>query len=247
MLGCTPLWCLLLLFIVWLKRMRFEQLSLAVGSKINVTVIGQDYKKHHCEAVLVGYLPGKTVVVTLPNKPPQVLLRAGLNIEANIPLGEGVASFSSRIEGLRDSLVTYLDLEYPAGVHVKTLRSHMRFAVDEPIEVNAHTNLGMTVNAINGYMLDISESGARIVLEKELTAMVTKITLGVYLSSFGLERDITIDAVIRNKASTHPDYPECSFAYGVEYIEFNPIDCYFLQSFCLHHQLRKKQLLCKPE
>ena len=227
--------------------MRFEQLSLAIGTKINVTIIGQDYKKHHCEAVLVGYFPGKTLIITLLNKPPQVLLRGGVNIEASIPLGEGVASFSSRIEEVRDSLVTYIDLEYPVGVHVKTLRKDMRFSVDTPTEVNAHTGLGMTVNAISGHMLDISASGARIVLEKELTKMVTKITLGVFLSNFGLERDITIEAVIRNKSETHPDYPECGFAYGIEFVEFNPIDRYFLESFCLSHQVRKKQLLCKPD
>lgn len=227
--------------------MRFEELSLTVGTRLNITIIGQDYKKHDCEAVIVGYFPGKTLVLTVPNKPPQVLLREGLNIEANVPMGEGVAHFSSSIEEVRDSLVTYLDLEYPAGVHLKTLRKNMRFSIDTPIEVNAHTGLGMTVNAIHGHMLDISENGARIVLEKELTKMVTKITLGVYLSNFGLERDVTVEAVVRNKAKTHPDYPECTFAYGVEFIELNPIERYFLQSFCLNHQIRKKQLLCQPE
>jgi c-di-GMP-binding flagellar brake protein YcgR len=224
--------------------MRFEELKLPVATRFELIIVGQDYKKHRCEAVLVGFDPGRYITVTLVNKPPQVYLHAGAAVEGRICNAYGTASFSAEIDTLREARITYLDLSYPGAIQFRSLRQFARFPIDTPVEIQAHTALGMTANTIYGHMLDISEQGARIVVEKELTKMVTKISLGVFISGFGLERDISLTAVVRNTALCSRDYPECEFAYGIEFTELEPVDGYFLQAFTSKMQLQQRQLQC---
>ncbi len=225
--------------------MRFEELKLPVGKRFKLTLVGLDYKRHECEAQLVGYGEQKVVFAGLPNKPAQVLLHEGLKAEARIPLMDGVASFETTLEKIVEFPFLYVQLDYPGRIHKETLRQSARIKVDKAVEVNAHTGLGMTASAILGHMLDVSVAGARLVLEKELTAMVTKTSLAVQLSIPGLQRNMQVMAVIKNTSQTSADYPECGFAYGVEFIELEAIDRYFLQAFCTQQTLKERYLLCE--
>ena len=110
--------------------------------------------------------------------------------------------------------------------------------------MQAQTSLGMTTSINNGYILDISYHGARLVLEKELTAMVTNINVGVKLKTTGIERDMDLNAKISMKSALDDSYPECRFAYGVEFFEMDPTDEMFLRAFCLLEINRGKALLC---
>ena len=218
--------------------MRLHELELGIGQKLSLKIVGLDYKAHVFETQLLGYQKGDSVLLTLISKPGQVLLHKGLKAVVEGDLSDGFFSFESEIDEVVESPFLYIHLEYPAAVEYKQLRQYVRVPVDTPVEVSAHTGLGMTTSAISGYMLDVSYGGARLVLEKELTAMVTKISIGVMLSAQDLERDITVMARIKNQSKRADDYPHCSFAYGVEFIELGELEALFLRSFCQQQQLR---------
>ena len=224
--------------------MRFNELSLPVGKKMTMHVVGLDYKKHQLDAQLVGYYEGKNLVVALLSKPGQILLQQGQAVSLVAQMPEGSVQFETDIEHIHDSPFLYVVLDYPLGVNFTSTRAHSRLPVDTPVEVTGHTGMGMTTSSIHGNMLDVSRSGARLVLEKELTTMVTKISLGVMLESQGLERDMTLTAKVTNTAETSDLYPECSFAYGVEFIEMDEIHDLFLRSYCLQEINRGRALLC---
>ena len=182
--------------------------------------------------------------MALLSKPGQVLLHAGLKATLKGELAQGRFSFEAEIEQVFESPFLYMHLDYPLAVDFQQQRQHIRVKVDTPVEVNAHTGLGMTTSAIHGHMLNSSYGGARLVLEKELTNMVTKISIGVKLESEGLERDMTLMAELRNKAELADDYPECGFAYGVEFIDVDAVDDLFLRCFCLQEINHGRELMC---
>ncbi len=224
--------------------MRLHELGLAIGKHLSIHLIGLDYKKHQFDAELIGYQKNESVMVALLSKPGQVLLHPGQKMSVSAKLPEGSVSFDSEIEQVMESPFLYLRIEYPVAVNVQRQRQHIRINVDTPVEVSAHTGLGMTTSAILGYMQDVSYGGARLVLEKELTAMVTTISIGVMLESEGLERNMTLQAKVRNNAELAKDYPNCGFAYGVEFTEIDPVDDLFLRTFCLQEANVGKALLC---
>ncbi|MEE8060030.1 MAG: PilZ domain-containing protein [Pseudomonadales bacterium] len=209
-----------------------------------MNIVGQDYKKYQFDAQLLGYQKGECVLVTLMSKPGQILLHSGLKATLDGVLADGRFSFESEIEQVFESPFLYLHLDYPVAVDFQQQRQHIRVKVNTPVEVNAHTSLGMTASTIHGHMMDVSYGGARIVLEKQLTTMVTKISIGVMLESEGLERNMTLTAEICDQAELAKDYPECGFAYGVEFIAVDLVDNLFLRSFCLQEISRNRELMC---
>ena len=224
--------------------MRLTDYPIPIGKTLHLSLIGLDYKAHEFEGQLMGYQSGHNVLVALEAKPGQVLLHSGLNVRATVHLGDGILSFDAQIEQVCESPFMHLYLEYPYSVEFEQIRSAIRVAVDTPTEINAHTGLGMTSASIHGYMLDVSTGGARLVVEKELTAMVTKISVGVMLATADLERDMTLTAQIRRQCELSPYHSDCKFAYGVEFIDIGEVDRLFLRSFCQHHILNNNVLLC---
>ena len=217
--------------------MRFDELSLPVGKTLTIKLVGLDYKSHSFEGQLVGYRRGKNIIVAIPAKPGQILLQTGSTVSVSAILPEGTIGFEADIEYIHELPFLYLVLEYPVGLDFDRRRKEPRFPVDTAIEIFGHTGLGIKTRVMHGYMLDVSEHGARIVVEKELTSMITQIDVGVQLSAHALERNMTIIAQVRNNAALAEDYPDCGFAYGIEFIEVDAADGLFMTAYCLRQTL----------
>lgn len=224
--------------------MRINEFNIPIGKPLTMTLIGLDYKSHQFEGRLLGYHTGHSVLIALDSKPGQVLLHSGLSVTVTIHLAEGILSFESQLESVCESPFAYLHLEYPYAVDFKRIRESVRVPVETPVEVKAHTGLGMTSASIFGHMLDVSTGGARLVVEKELTSMVTKVSIGVMLAKDDLKRDMTLTAQLCGQRELSDIYPECGFAYGVQFIEQDPVDALFIRSFCQHNILNDRYLLC---
>lgn len=225
--------------------MRFNELSLPIGKTMSLRMVGLDYKKHHFNVQLIGFVEGKNLIVSVVSKPGQILLQTGTMVSFVVETPTGVAKFDVEIEHIHESPFLYLVLDYPVAIDFFAQRQHPRFPVDTPIELTGFTELGMTTASINGYMKDVSVEGARIVLEKELTPLVTKSSVGVMLSSLDVSRDMTLTAQVRNNAELADDYPECGFAYGIQFIELDDADASFLRILSLQESLRGRGILCK--
>jgi hypothetical protein len=223
--------------------MRFEELSLPIGKTFTLSLVGLDYKTHQFEAQLLGYQKGKNLLLSIPSKPGQILLQAGTSVSVSTRVAQGSVKFDGAIEHIHQSPFLYLVLDYPVYVDFEQHRKEARFPVDTALEIYGHTGLGMKTSVIHGYMLDVSRNGARIVLEKELTTMITKIDMGVMLGEQDLTRDMTLIGEVRNKAALSKQYPDCSFAYGIEFVEKNDIDTLFLQAYCLQEILSENALI----
>lgn len=217
--------------------MRLYELDLSIGHKLTLKIVGLDYKAHSFDVELVGYQKGESVALTLLSKPGQVLLHKGLKATVSGELIDGRFSFESEIDEVLETPFLHVHLDFPTAVEYRQLRHYPRFRVDTPVEVSAMTGLGMKTSAISGYMLDVSRGGARLVLEKELTAMVTQLSVGVMLSAGDLKRNLQLTAVVSNQSKPVEQYSQCPFAYGIEFRELPEPEDLFLRCFCLQAQL----------
>jgi len=226
--------------------MRLHEIDLPIGKILNLKIQGLDYKSYQFDVEMIGYVKGKNLMVSVPNKPGQVTLLAGTNVELCAQLPQGSLSFEVEIECINESPFLYLLLEYPRGVEFKRRRCEPRFSVDTPVEVLGHTGMGMKTSPQSGHLLDVSVNGGRVVLEKELTSMITQIDVGLMLSYRKFERDLNLVAKIRNSAPLSDNHSECGFGYGIEFVEINEVDKLFLQAYCLQSELDSKSMLCEP-
>lgn len=223
--------------------MRFHELGLAIDKQIELAMIGQDYKKHAMSGRLIGFQKDHFLMVALPDKSPQVLLREGLAVSVSFTTPLGSVRFDSQIEQLFEQPLLHIRLEYPPTIEFKPVRTMPRIKVDTAVEIIAHTGMGMSSSAIAGRLIDISEGGLRLLAAKELTKLVTTIDLSFSLSDQVLEKPLNLSARLRNKAARSDQYPEYPFAYGVQFFDVAEIDRYFLRAYCLAASERGRAVL----
>ena len=224
--------------------MKLNELKLPIGKPLKLTVVGQDYKQHEFFGNLMGYEVGEVLMISLPVKPGQVLLRQGLQVSIEIPLPSGIARFNTSIESIVESSFRYVCLAYPARIEFEKLRDGVRVPIDTPITLQAHTNLGMSTSLIHGQMLDVSASGANIVTEKKLSKIITKVTIGALLSISGLEKNLNLTAVIRQINKPSKGHAQYNYAYGIQFIEIEEINDLFIRLFIHEVVENEGALLC---
>jgi hypothetical protein len=223
--------------------MRLDDIVLPIGKPLTLAVKGQDYKQHVFDATLIGYEVGQMVMLSMPVKPGQVLLHSGLQVEVKISLPEGQAIFKTSIDEVGDWGFRYVKLDYPGQIDYQNPRQHIRVPTDYPVELVGHTSLGIDTDSIHGHVLDVSVAGIRVVTEKEFTSMVSSVTVGMFLSAYGMERDMTLDAKIFNSAPLSEDYPDYGFGYGLEFINLDDTNKWFLHAYILEHVKRQRVIL----
>jgi hypothetical protein len=225
--------------------MRLDELNLSISEPLKLTITGLDYKRHHCKAELVGLKKDKTLILHLPAKPPQVLLQEDMVIRVEIALPKGNVSFETGIDRIQEQPSLILHCDYPVGIDYQKRREEIRVPLDTPVTVVGHTKMNMDTYLIKGHILDVSFSGARIVLEKELTKMVTHLSLTVLLSDGVIEKEVKLTAKIRNPSEPSKEHPECGFSYGLKFMDVPEMESLFLRVICLQHIQQQKLLRCE--
>lgn len=216
--------------------MQLTDLRLPVGTRMQLNFLGQDYKRYPSEALLMGYLPGQTVLVHLVRKAPQVLLYEGMRLDVRMVLPAGIVSFDSTLDCQREEPVPYLHLVWPESVKVEPLRRSRRYALQAPVTVLAQSDMGIATSQDEGMLRDISQAGARIALPRQLGEVVRKVKLSARLVVAGMEHELALSGEVQRafgKSERDPDYP---FSYGVAFVDVQPPQRLLLLALC--HELQ---------
>ena len=121
--------------------MDFADLRLPVGTRMQLNFVGLDYKRYPSDAALLGYRARESVLVFLPKKPPQVLLREGVKVEAKMVLQMGIISFASVIQLICEQPYTYLHFVWPHKIELEPLPSSgMIYSAEISEDTNYFTN-----------------------------------------------------------------------------------------------------------
>lgn len=219
------------------SAIQFADLRLPVATRMRLDFMGLDYKSHPSEAVLLGYRVGESLLIYLPLKPPQVLMRDSMKIEAKVVLQMGIVSFSSAIQQICEQPYPYLHLDWPLDAMLEPLRRYPRFPLDIPVNLIALSVQGITTARVRGQLCDISVQGTRFGLEKELSSAVSKVLLNAKVAVAGMEHNLDVRGEVKRifgkDEKANSGFP---FTYGISFIELVPAQRLLLLALC--HELQ---------
>lgn len=212
--------------------MEFSQLKLPVATRIQLNFIGLDYKRYPSEASLLGFRSGESVLVHVPKKPPQVLVREGVKVEAKVVLQMGIVSFASTILQVCEQPYSYLHFAWPQKIELEPLRRFPRFTLQVPLQLTAFTAMGIATAKLRGRFRDISLQGARFGLEKELTSSVTKVLLSAKVNVADMEHSLELHGEIKRAFGKDEKAADNPFTYGVSFNEMPPSQRLLMLALC---------------
>lgn len=216
--------------------MQFADLKLPVASRMLLGIQGQDYKNYNCEASLLGYRAGESVLVTLSKKPAQVMLFEGAKIDVRVAMQMGIAQFTSTLDLVCNSPFLYLHLAYPQVIKMEALRKNPRYPLSAEFSMVAQTSFGVSTGKMPGRFLDISVNGARIALARELSSAVPKVQLSAAIMVGGMSQELDLTAVIRRSFGRDESIADKPYVYGVSFENIPPLQTLLVLAICHESQ-----------
>lgn len=212
--------------------MEFSQLKLPVATRMQLNFVGLDYKRYPSDALLLGYRASESVLVYLPKKPPQVLVREGVKVEAKFAMQTGIVTFASTLLQVCEQPYPYLHFAWPQKIELEPLRRFPRFAFQQTFQLTAFTAMGIATAKLRGCFRDISLQGARIGLEKELTSSVTKVLLTCKVKVADMEHSLELHGEIKRAFGRDEKVATNPFAYGISFNEMPPPQRLLMLALC---------------
>ena len=206
--------------------MQFTDLRVSTGTRLQLNIIGSDYKSIALPAQLLGYRTNVTLLASLAKKPPATVHRDA-KVSVRVGLQSAIVQFDTTIEHIADYPYFYLHLKYPTEVVIeKQLRQAPRFELEAPVSATVTDNS----NAIAGRIVDISLNGARIIFDEEITA--TEVTISSMLFVVGAQQELSLKASIKRVITDSVD----GFVYGASFIAISGPQKLLLQALCYELQ-----------
>ncbi|MGD2119230.1 MAG: flagellar brake protein [Chromatiales bacterium] len=139
-----------------------EKLRFPVGTRIQLQPEGIDNNPTRYNVMLLGYYPGKSLIVTNPESQPgkTVLFRDSQAFIARIMQGSVCQAF--RATAIQTNMLPYphLHLSYPDEIEMTVVRNASRIATKQPALVR---NLKATSDKrFEAMVVDLSSSGAKV-------------------------------------------------------------------------------------
>lgn len=200
--------------------MKFEDLKLNYGYPLQLQVAGSlpgQSEKYSCR--LIGCLPGRSILLSVPKLAGKLVhLKQRQKVIVRLMIDNGVGVFASQVDIQTAEPYPILHLLYPDTITFKGIRGATRVGVEQSAIV---TNLADAKSFVEGLIVDISVTGARV----ELPVAIGKIGDEIELVSSVLIQEVAREMRIRGIIRSQVDTPEDSVtsgavsSYGVEFME----------------------------
>jgi|TARA_Y100000310_G_scaffold343764_1_gene452917 c-di-GMP-binding flagellar brake protein YcgR len=188
------------------------------GEMVQLQLEGQE-ARHTVK--LIGYLAGRSVIVTSPlNQGRLVAMVPGQRIQVRMMINDVACAFTSMVTHVCRSPYPYLHLEYPSGVEVNFIRNAMRVTTEVPVSV-INLSIGERAKEMAGTLIDISETGARLVMPCRIGKKKDDIRLKMFLDIRGIDRVLETEAVLRGRRKTRTEQSKREVHYGIEFAPMN--------------------------
>lgn len=211
--------------------MKFSDLRLSPGDIMQLQ-FEDDFEERYFSR-LIGYLEGKSIIITTPVDDGKVLrVRSGQSVVVRTMASSAAGAFSSYVEAIGVSPYHYLHIGFPADISMNEVRQSPRVGIDLVVSAsNTSNSSGSEKKA--GVIIDISTTGARLQVESELGGVGDEIDIIAQLSVSNIDRIITIPAIIRSRLQSpkQDNQGNPKPTYGVEYKLTHEDDRVFLHAF----------------
>lgn len=175
----------------------FEDIKLDIGDTLQLQV-QNDAGPQRYYVKLIGFLKGKSVLVTTPSQDGKVLLmREGQTFVVRMFSGKSVYAFGTTIFKVANVPFPHLHLTYPGQVRGLVVRRGAR----------ARVNLIAAVSGTDGRshaatILDLSTGGAMLVAKAPMGVREDRIAIKFRVVINDIEEYLTIPAVLRSVHAT---------------------------------------------
>ena len=197
--------------------MKFEDMKLTYGYALQLQTSNSDGQPERLSCRLIGCLPGRSILLSVPKLAGKLVrFRTGQKIVARFMVDNGIGIFTSIVEVQTAEPYPILHIEYPDNVSFKGIRVATRVGIEQPVSI---ANLSVISDKVlNGLLVDISTTGARIEIEDEVGEIGHKIQINMQVNIAEIVRELSIDAIIRSRVE--PTEGQISaVAYGVQFVE----------------------------
>lgn len=212
-------------------------LQLNIGDTLLLQFTADDHQRKHPTKV-IGYLQGKSLVVTTPRIDGKVMLvREGQPLIVRMLSGNNMYGFNTQILATSLKPYAHLHLTYPQEIEKIVVRKAMRVSADLDVSVSCvSADNPQQSQQFKGKVLDISTAGALISAAAVLGASGDLLSLTMRVPVAGVQKYIKVPAVIRSIREAEPEAgPERH--YGVEFQLLEEMDNILLHGF-VYEQLQ---------
>ncbi|MBI5461610.1 MAG: flagellar brake protein [Gammaproteobacteria bacterium] len=215
-----------------------QDLQLNVGDMLQLQFVADDSQRKHATKV-IGYLQGKSLLVTTPRIDGKVMLvREGQPVVVRMLSGNSVYAFNTQILATSLKPFAYMHLTYPADIERIVVRKAMRVSTDLEVNIARVTADDPKGNAVaKGMIKDISTSGAMLLADACLGQGGDLLTLTLRIPVAGVQKYLKISSMIRSVREN----PDVGFLHGVEFQLLEEMDNILLHGF-VYEQLQKQSM-----
>ncbi|OOZ35168.1 flagellar brake protein [Solemya velesiana gill symbiont] len=179
-----------------------NQLNLHVGDVFQLQVLATGHDEQRHAGTVIGYVPGKSILVTSPEVDGKVMLmREGQLLAVRMLHGSHIKGFFTKIIHVATAPYPYLHLAYPADFESIAVRSAER--VETRIEALARNTLNLESedNWKPILIQDLSLSGAKLLSQGSLGETGDKLELTFKVDVCGIEETLDLVATLRKQST----------------------------------------------
>jgi len=214
-------------------------LQLNIADTLLLQFVTDDTHRKH-PAKVIGYLQGKSLLVTTPSIEGRLMLvREGQPLIVRMLSGNNVYAFNTQILATNHKPYAYLHLAYPNEIEKIVVRKAMRVAANLEVTI-ALVNVAdpKLARQVNGRVVDISTAGALVPAKGLSGAGGDLLAITMRVPVAGVQKYVKVPAVIRSVRETAE--PE-EHQYGVEFQLLEEMDSIILHGF-VYEQIQKQSL-----
>ncbi|MES9990375.1 MAG: flagellar brake protein [Candidatus Thiodiazotropha sp.] len=192
-------------------------------------------------ATLIGFLPGRSLVITTPRKQGKPLIvRDGQSFTVRMLQGSNIFGFVAQVLNVSSKPYPHIHLSYPEDVESAVVRNAPR--VDTEIEAVVVWPHGASAAEEQRPVIitDISSTGARVIDTQQLGDIGSAIQVTYSLSVCGGEDTLKLMSVIRNVRKTEAKDGQLRYIHGLEFRGLNRFQHLVLCSYVLGSIARER-------
>jgi len=223
------------------REFGFEAMNLQVGVRLQF-ITYRGLKPVQYFSTLIGYVRDEYLIVKVPMESgTPVGLVQGERITIRVFSGTNVCSFACTVQRVFDRPLLYVHLSFPDAIQGTSLRTAMRVKVDIPARaVPARPGAA----ALECVLTNVSVNGARIEVPSSLPEGGGEIALEFPLMSPMGDREVQVRtrAAVRNVSALRRESDGAEvFAYGVQFLDLDPVHHTMLQNLTYEVLLTDRQ------
>lgn len=223
------------------QEFEFESMNLQVGVRLQfITHRGLKPVQHF--STLIGWVKDEYMIVKIPtDNGASIPLVEGERVTIRVFSGIHVCSFASTVERFFGRPLLYAHISFPRSIQGTSLRTAMRVRVDIPARI---IPLGGGVPPVECLLTNLSVSGARIESKTSLPQDEEQFDVEFALLAPPNNQEVRVRtrAAVRNISALAgaPEQAE-GFAYGVQFVNLNPVHYTLLQNLTYEALLADRQ------